>query len=72
VGRNGLGPWTDMEVEAFLREFMKRKCPIIPVILPNVEETPELPIFLQRMHWVDFRKQDPDPLEQLIRGITSK
>ncbi|HEU4593616.1 MAG TPA: toll/interleukin-1 receptor domain-containing protein, partial [Pyrinomonadaceae bacterium] len=72
VGDSGLGPWTSMELEAFLREFVKRGCPVIPVILPNVKKTPELPVFLNAMHWVDFRLNDPDPLDQLIWGITGE
>ena len=75
VGKNGTGPWQDMELYAFLRKFAKRegqKCPVIPVILPDCENPPELPTFLESMTWVDFRKPDPDPLERLIWGITGE
>lgn len=72
VGENGLGPWQDAELAAFLRQFVRRECPVIPVILPECKETPELPIFLEGMTWVDFRNQDPDPLRRLIWGITGE
>jgi hypothetical protein len=72
VGKNGIGPWQDIEQAAFLRQFVKRGCPVIPVILPDCEETPELPIFLEGMTWVDFRRSNPDPLERLIWGITGE
>jgi hypothetical protein len=72
VGDSGIGPWEDMEVDAFIREFVTRRCPVIPVILPGCKEIPELPIFLRGMTWVDFRKLDPDPLGQLFFGITGK
>lgn len=72
VGQNGIGPWQDMEQAAFLRQFVKRACPVIPVLLPDCPEKPKLPIFLENMQWVDFRKSDPDPMEQLIWGITGK
>jgi hypothetical protein len=72
VGRSGIGPWQDMELAAFLRQFVRRECPVIPVILPDCEETLQLPIFLEGMTWVDFRKRDPDPMEQLIWGITGE
>ena len=49
VGENGIGPWQDMELNAFLRQFVSKSCPVIPVILPECEETPELPIFLSGM-----------------------
>lgn len=72
VGENGIGPWQDMEQAAFLRQFIKRECPVIPVILPNCKQIPKLPVFLEGMTWVDFRQRDPDPMEQLIWGITGK
>jgi TIR domain len=70
VGENNLGPWTNMELDAFIREFIQRDCPVIPVVLPSVTSTPDLPLFLRGMHWVDFRNKDPNPLDQLIWGIT--
>ena len=70
VGRQGIGPWQQQELEAFLREFVNRSCPVIPVLLPDAPEEPQLPIFLRGYTWVDFRRQDPDPLELLIWGIT--
>ncbi|HLZ81567.1 MAG TPA: TIR domain-containing protein, partial [Ktedonobacteraceae bacterium] len=72
VGKNGRGPWQDMELYAFLRRFTKRdeKGPVIPVILADCANEPELPAFLEGMTWVDFRKQEPDPMERLVWGIT--
>jgi hypothetical protein len=69
VGENGIGPWMNMELDAFLREFVRRGCPVIPVILPQAKQVPTLPIFLQALHWVDFRKKKPNPLDQFIWGI---
>ncbi len=70
VGSNGIGPWQDMEQAAFIREFVRRQCPVIPIILPTCENSPELPYFLSGMTWVDFRQNQPDPLQRLIWGIT--
>jgi len=72
VGPQGIGPWHRSEMDAFLRQMKKRECPVIPVLLPGISEKPELPVFLEEMDWVDFGKQDPDPMEQLIWGITGK
>jgi small GTP-binding protein len=72
VGNDGVGAWSKTEYEAFLRQFLKRECPVIPVILSDVAKEPELPLFLEGMTWVDFRKADPDPLERLIWGITGE
>jgi hypothetical protein len=73
VGKNGSGPWQDMELDALLRQFVKRGCPVIPIILADAPEgTPELPVFLRGMTWVDFRRPEPDPLEHLVWGITGR
>jgi len=72
AGKSGIGPWQDKEIEAFLGEAVKRECPIIPVILRRSKHIPELPIFLRGVTWVNFRKKKPDPLQQLIWGITGE
>lgn len=70
VGSGGLGPWQDREEEAFLREFVRRRCPVIPVLLPSCKATPTLPPLLGTLTWVDFRRNDPNPLHKLVWGIT--
>lgn len=70
VGSAGFGPWQEQEMYGFLRTFAERRLPVIPVLLPDAPSTPNLPIFLEAMTWVDFRSSDPDPLKQLIWGIT--
>ena len=72
VGAAGVGPWQEQELYGFLREFVSRRSPVIPVLLADAPDKPELPIFLKAMTWVDFRLSDPDPLERLIWGITGK
>jgi len=72
VGKNGRGPWQQLELEAFLREFAKRGCPVIPVLLATAQRKPQLPIFLSGMTWVDFRQRVPDPIDRLIWGITGE
>ena len=70
VGNSGLGPWQNEEIKAFIRAFVNRKCPVIPVLLPNAPQKPQIPLFLEGLMWVDFRQRDPEPLGQLIWGIT--
>jgi hypothetical protein len=72
VGANSVGPWQQMEIDAFLREFVSRGCPVIPVILPDAPKEPRLPLFLAGMTWVDFRRREPEPLARLIWGITGQ
>jgi len=71
VGEDGIGPWQDSEIEAFIRRFVKREAPVIPVILDGTKAEPTLPALLDGRTWVDFRHEDPDPINQLIWGITA-
>jgi hypothetical protein len=66
-----VGPWQDQELQAFLRQFARRRCPVIPVLLPGTQLL-ELPPFLDGMTWVDLAATDPDPLDQLEWGITGR
>ncbi len=72
VGPSSIGPWQQMELDALLREFVRRGNPVIPVVLPQSPAQPDLPVFLSGMTWVDFRKIEDDPMKQLIWGITGK
>ena len=72
IGKTSVEKWELLIEEALLREFIRRKCPVVPVLLPEATETPNLPLFLQGMRWVDFRQEEPNPLKQLVWGITGK
>lgn len=70
VGQAGIGPWQMLELEGFLRQFVKRSAPVIPVLLADAMSAPELPVFLDAMTYVDLRLSDPDPMDRLEWGIT--
>ena len=72
IGASGISPWHQQEMRGFLSEFADRHVPVIPVLLPDAPQQPELPLFLRQMTWVDFRVADPDPLERLVWGITGQ
>jgi hypothetical protein len=72
VGDRGVGPWQRPEIQAFLNQFVKRECAVIPVVLDSVEVTPKLPLMLENLQWVDFRVTDSYPLQRLIWGITGE
>ena len=72
VGAEGIGPWEHQDLDAFLRAFVDRGCPVIPVLLEGAPVEPELPLFLKGMTWVDFRVSEPDPMSRLLWGITGK
>jgi WD40 repeat protein len=72
VGRAGLGPWQNLEYSAFLREFVSRKLPVIPVVLGDAPKRPRLPVFLRGLSWVDFRTDPEGAFKALLWGITGE
>jgi WD40 repeat protein len=70
VGTGRTGHVQDMEIRALLRMFAKRDVRIIPVLLPGAGERPDWSAFLDDFQWVDFQKSEPEPLSQLLYGIT--
>jgi CHASE2 domain-containing sensor protein len=71
VGQDGLGPWEIPEMHACLSQFVKRRLPVIPVLLPDAPSEPKLPLFLQEFTWVDLRGGLTDEgLNRLVWGIT--
>ena len=66
------GPWQDLELKTFIDRFAKKRLPVIPVILTSREGNPRLPTFLPLLHAVDMRKAEPDPIDQLVWGITGE
>ena len=71
VGADGLGPWEEPEMRACLDQCVKRRMPVIPVLLPGAPETPDLPLFLRQHTWVDLRGGiDQVGLDRLVWGIT--
>lgn len=74
IGSSGVGPWANIEMREFLVEFASRKIRMGLVILPGCPEKliQQVPRFIKGFHWVDFRQQVPEPMEQLIWGITGR
>jgi hypothetical protein len=71
VGKDGLGPWEDEEMQAALVLAVRDKRPVIPVLLPHASAKPELPMFLVNRTWVDLRAGlTEDGLAKLVWGIT--
>ena len=42
VGKDGIGPWEIPEMRIGISEFVKRKMPVIPVLLPGAPDQPNL------------------------------
>lgn len=73
VGRDGLGPWEARETRACLEEYVRRRLPVVPVLLPGVPEKPELPLFVRAFTWVDLRAGITGAgVDRLVWGITGE
>jgi len=73
VGQSGIGPWEHEEMRALLDGAVRRKIPIIPVLLPGAPTTPDLPLFLRQRTWVDLRNGiTADGLDSIVWGTTGK
>lgn len=76
IGQSGEGPWQKQKIKnALITRIDDQNFRLIPVLLPDASEKPELPHFLPAKMWVDFRGKDvhdDDVLWRLecgIRGI---
>jgi GTPase SAR1 family protein len=65
------GPWQSMEIYALIQQSVSRGCAIVPVLLPDAD-TADLPVFLQGLTWVNFAVPEPDPIDQLVWGVTGQ
>lgn len=73
VGADGLGPWEVPEMRGCLTEFVTRRLPVIPVLLPGAAQQPDLPLFLKQFNWLDLRGGvTEDGLDRLEWGITGR
>jgi formylglycine-generating enzyme required for sulfatase activity len=71
IGEAGFGPWETPEMRACLDQSARRDLPVIPVLLPGLPATAELPLFLQAFTWVDLREGfTENGLDRLQWGIT--
>lgn len=70
IGKHALGPWETPEMRAALIEMVRRKVPVIPLLLPDAPESVELPLFLQTLTWVDCRDGiNSDAIERIKSSV---
>ncbi|MCK6559991.1 TIR domain-containing protein [candidate division KSB1 bacterium] len=74
-GPADIGKWHILEIRAYVEKWASGTARMIPVILPKVEETPELPLFVRQTLWVDMRdweNEKSDGFYRLICGILGR
>jgi small GTP-binding protein len=74
-GPGDVGRWHIMEIRAYVEKWALGDARMIPVILPEVNETPELPLFVRQTLWVDMRQWEKDATDgfyRLVCGILGR
>jgi hypothetical protein len=73
VGADGLAAWQEPEMRAFIARSKREQIPVIPVLLPDCPDSPQLTLFLEAFTWVDLRQGlTEDGLARLLWGITGE
>ncbi len=73
VGSSAMAPWQDASYQAALSRAVEKKTPMIPVLLPDTGNRPDLPLFLGTYEWIEIpRLSDPESMARLEWGITGK
>jgi len=72
VGQHKIVDLQELQMYSFINQFLERKIPVIPVMLANAPKDLKLPPYLGNFWKVDFRRSIPDPMGQLLYGITGK
>ena len=74
-GPADVGKWHIMEIRAYGEKWASGDARMIPVILPGVKATPELPLFVRQTLWVDMREWETetnDSFYRLVCGILGR
>lgn len=73
IGPKGLGKWQTLELRAFISQCVEHDIPVIPVLLPGVQDISSYLVFLKELNSVRFSNlNDSEALDNLVWGITGK
>lgn len=72
LGPRGTGRWQMLEIRAFVERCTTEELPVVPVLLPGVQEPPPELWVLRQLNHVRFEHsvREPGPLQRLCWGIT--
>jgi hypothetical protein len=74
VGAKGLGKFEIIELRSLISRCLEHEIPVIPILLPGVDNLPEDLLFLKELNWVRFSQgiDEVEALDNLEWGITGK
>ena len=72
LGPEGVGLWQAMEIRTFIDQCIRRRIPVIPVLLPGLTKIPDDLLFMEQLNHVRFEETvlEEAALQQLMWGIT--
>jgi hypothetical protein len=72
LGPAGLGRWQTAELRSLVAQFVEKGVPVIPVLLPGLDDVPAPLSFLRQFRYVAFcgSEDDEEAYGLLIWGIT--
>lgn len=71
VGESGLGPWQKKELRAFINEFADRDVLLIPILVGELQNIPDLPLFLKQFQYLDLRGDKISDFNRLANKLKS-
>ncbi len=69
------GNWHLLEIRSYVEAWAKKQARMIPVILPEAPDEPELPLWLRQPLWVnmrDWKQEDSDAFYRLVCSILGR
>jgi hypothetical protein len=68
LGPKGMGNWQMMELRTFMSACVNKGTPVIPVLLPGVNELPTELRFLKELNYVSFKDSvaEKEALDALV------
>lgn len=68
-GKDRVGPWATLEMQAGIMEFVSRQLLLIPVLLPGAGPEPELPLFLRGFSWIDLQEDYENGVDRIVSAV---
>ena len=74
LGTKGIGRWERVELRSFISQCVDVGLPVIPVLLPGVNQIPDDLLFLKELSWIRFKTEtnEVEVLDALEWGITGR
>ncbi|MEM7222411.1 MAG: toll/interleukin-1 receptor domain-containing protein [Pseudomonadota bacterium] len=63
------GPWQQVEIRAAIQEYVSRRVPVLPILLPGRTNTLEIPLLLKGFRWVDLAADYAKGVQEIVEAV---